>query len=45
MIARVRYGRAAGKVECAGKDAGEHQVSAGMAWVYHTLRAEEFTAL
>ena len=34
MIARVRYGRAAGKVECAGKDAGEHQVSAGMAWVY-----------
>lgn len=31
---RDRYGRAVGKVECAGKDAGAHQVSAGMAWVY-----------
>lgn len=34
MIARDRYGRGVGKVECAGKDAGAHQVSAGMAWVY-----------
>jgi endonuclease YncB( thermonuclease family) len=34
MIARDRYGRGGGNVECAGKDAGKHQVSAGMAWVY-----------
>lgn len=31
LAARDRYGRAVGKVECAGKDAGAHQVSAGMA--------------
>jgi endonuclease YncB( thermonuclease family) len=34
LIARDRYGRSVGKVQCAGKDAGGHQVSAGMAWVY-----------
>src|SRR5450830_1551866 len=32
MIARDRYGRAVGKVECAGKDAGARQVALGMAW-------------
>ena len=34
LIARDRYGRAVGYVQCAGKDASAHQVSAGMAWVY-----------
>lgn len=34
LLARDRYGRSVGKVECAGKDAGAHQVSTGMAWIY-----------
>jgi endonuclease YncB( thermonuclease family) len=34
QIARDRYGRSVGKVECAGVDAGAHQVATGMAWVY-----------
>jgi endonuclease YncB( thermonuclease family) len=34
LIARDRYGRSVGKVQCSGKDAGRHQVSSGMAWVY-----------
>ena len=34
MIARDRYGRVVGKVECAGKDARAIQISTGMAWVY-----------
>jgi endonuclease YncB( thermonuclease family) len=34
LIARDRYGRSVGKVQCSGKDAGGHQVSSGMAWVY-----------
>lgn len=34
LVARDRYGRSVGKVQCAGKDAGSHQVSSGMAWVY-----------
>lgn len=29
-----RYGRTVADVECQGKDAGQEQVSAGMAWVY-----------
>jgi endonuclease YncB( thermonuclease family) len=34
QIARDRYGRSVGKVECTGVDAGAHQVATGMAWVY-----------
>ncbi len=34
QIARDRYGRSVGKVECAGMDASAHQVALGMAWVY-----------
>jgi endonuclease YncB( thermonuclease family) len=34
LVACDRYGRAVGKVECAGNDAAAHQVSVGMAWVY-----------
>lgn len=34
LIAKDRYGRSVGKVECAGMDAGAHQVALGMAWVY-----------
>lgn len=31
---RDRYGRTVADVECRGQDVGQHQVSAGMAWVY-----------
>lgn len=34
QIARDRYGRSIGKVECAGVDASAHQVALGVAWVY-----------
>lgn len=40
MRARIRqvdtddYGRTIAQVECRGKDAAQHQVGAGMAWVY-----------
>lgn len=34
QIARDRYGRSVGKVECAGMDASAHQVALGMAWVF-----------
>ena len=34
LIARDRYGRSVGYVQCAGKDASAHQVSMGMAWVF-----------
>jgi endonuclease YncB( thermonuclease family) len=34
LVARHRYGRSVGRVQCAGKDASSHQVGAGMAWVY-----------
>ena len=34
LIARDRYGRSVGKVECAGMDAGAHQVASGTARVY-----------
>jgi endonuclease YncB( thermonuclease family) len=34
QTARDRYGRAVGRVECAGMDASVHQVATGMAWVF-----------
>jgi len=34
QIAKDRYGRSVGKVECRTVDAGAHQVALGMAWVY-----------
>lgn len=34
QIARDRYGRSVGKVECGGMDASAHQVALGLAWVY-----------
>ncbi len=34
QIARDRYGRSVGRVQCAGMDASAHQVATGMAWVY-----------
>jgi endonuclease YncB( thermonuclease family) len=34
QIARDRYGRSVGRVECRTVDAGAHQVATGMAWVY-----------
>jgi len=34
QIARDRYGRSVGKVECAGMDASAHQIATGMAWVF-----------
>ena len=34
QTARDRYGRAVGRVECAGMDASAHQVATGMAWVF-----------
>ncbi len=34
QIARDRYGRSVGKVECRTVDAAAHQVATGMAWVY-----------
>ncbi|WP_399696557.1 thermonuclease family protein [Xenophilus sp.] len=35
-----RYGRLVADVECRGKDAGQHQVRAGMAWVYTRYAAQ-----
>lgn len=32
--AQDRYGRTVADVECRGRDAGQHQVSTGMAWVF-----------
>jgi endonuclease YncB( thermonuclease family) len=34
QIARDRYGRSVGRVECAGMEASAHQVALGMAWVF-----------
>ena len=34
LIAKDRYGRSVGKVECRTVDASAHQVATGMAWVY-----------
>lgn len=34
LIARDRYGRSVGKVNCRETDAGAHQVATGMAWVF-----------
>ena len=39
-IARDRYGRSVGKVECAGIYASTHQVALGMAWVAVDIPAE-----
>lgn len=45
QIARDRYGRSVGRVECAGIDAGAHQVATGMALGVPALRAKGITAL
>lgn len=42
--AKDRYGRTVADVECQGKDAGQEQVRAGMAWVY-TQYAKGYASL